>query len=978
MYRKCVCVAALCLAMAMAGSAGAQNVLFEYWFGGSINDNLNNLRADPNFPDNPKQEELRESLDRPDWADMDYWGGRGRAYLTPAETGDYTFWIASDDSSELWLSTDADAANAVKICNVAGWTGYQDWTGSVGSTGGHQQSAAIPLVAGEKYYVEMLFTDGTGGGHACVAWAGPGIGETPTVIAGSFLTPFVRYAARFPAPADGAIDVTSPILSWIAGDTFAACNVYVGTTPDLTEADIQYPGYTMNMAYYAGVMEPGVTYYWRVDGIDVDGAIITGPVWSFTVMPMTAHSPNPHDGAMWRRLDLTASWTAGQTAVSHVVYAGTDEALVAAGDAGTKLAEIAETSFDATGLLVANTTYYWRIDEVDSAGTVYPGEVWSFSTIDPVGAIQAEYWDNMTLSGDPKVVTTVPEVNFNWGETSSPDPNIPIDGFSCRWTAQLNVPVTGTYKLYDSSDDGGRLFLNGVQIAGNWVDRGNVEDASADLELVAGERYVVVMEMYENGGGAEAYLRWSGPGFAKEIIPQGALTPVKPLVIWVSFHGADDTPSSNAAGAGFTEAVDKPYTDLLKANGYDVQRYIQTGTPDVNVVNAADLVVASRSLARGSVQNDAATRWNTTITAPMIITNGYILRSSRLGFTTGTDMPDITGDISLTVSDPTHPIFEGIALTDGTMDNPFAGVAYYPDGTTLARGLSVNNNAANAEGTVLATVSAASSATGPAGGMIIAEWPAGATLTHSGGAGTDVLAGPRLVFLTGGREADGINSETAGLYDLYDDGATMFLNAVEYMITLPEEEEEPETVVFFEDFESYVAGSDLHGQGGWKGWLNDPNAGAPASGTHAFAGANSVEIIGSADLVHEFTLNGGVVALSAMQYIASESTGESYFILLNQYNDAGVECDWSVQTVFNLGTGVVTFDGGTTAAIVYDQWVEVKVVIDLDNNAVEHYYNGVLCVTNQWDDTGHTTLQAIDLYGNNASSVWYDDLKIMQ
>jgi hypothetical protein len=65
--------------------------------------------------------------------------------------------------------------------------------------------------------------------------------------------------------------------------------------------------------------------------------------------------------------------------------------------------------------------------------------------------------------------------------------------------------------------------------------------------------------------------------------------------------------------------------------------------------------------------------------------------------------------------------------------------------------------------------------------MMIGEWQAGATLTHSGGAGTNILGGHRLVFLTGSRE-NGKDAQTAGLYDLYEDGTTMFLNAVEYML----------------------------------------------------------------------------------------------------------------------------------------------------------------------------------------------------
>ncbi len=257
--------------------------------------------------------------------------------------------------------------------------------------------------------------------------------------------------------------------------------------------------------------------------------------------------------------------------------------------------------------------------------------------------------------------------------------------------------------------------------------------------------------------------------------------PAGPKIIWVSYHGADDAPSAGAAGQGFTEAPDKGYTDLLKANGYNVTRYLQTGTPDVNVLNAADLVIVSRSVGNSRFQNAAATAWNG-ISAPMIIVSD-IIRAGLLGFTTGNTYAyaHIKGDITLTVNDPTHPIFTGISLTNGTMTNPYAGVVMYPTDGTKAHGMMIVTDAPNANGTVLATVSAAGN--GPAGVMIIGEWPAGATLTHDGGApATDVLAGHRLVFQTSSCAPSGKNWETAGMYDLYPDGAQMFLNAVKYMI----------------------------------------------------------------------------------------------------------------------------------------------------------------------------------------------------
>jgi len=183
--------------------------------------------------------------------------------------------------------------------------------------------------------------------------------------------------------------------------------------------------------------------------------------------------------------------------------------------------------------------------------------------------------------------------------------------------------------------------------------------------------------------------------------------------------------------------------------------------------------------------------------------------------------------------------------------------------------------------------------------------------------------------------------------------------------------------VFSEDFESYAAGSALHGQGGWKGWDNTASAGAPTSGSYAVSGSNSVEIVSAADLVHEFDITGGRWEFSIMQYIPSGTTGTSWFILLNTYSDGGSN-DWSVQTQFNLGNGAITtqYDGSAAADIVYDQWVEIKCVIDLDDNTVDEYYNGVFFSTHQWDGDLHNTLQAIDLFGNSASSIYYDDIVI--
>jgi len=182
---------------------------------------------------------------------------------------------------------------------------------------------------------------------------------------------------------------------------------------------------------------------------------------------------------------------------------------------------------------------------------------------------------------------------------------------------------------------------------------------------------------------------------------------------------------------------------------------------------------------------------------------------------------------------------------------------------------------------------------------------------------------------------------------------------------------------FSENFDSYTAGAALHGVGGWKGWDDAAGAGATASSKYAFNGKNSVEIGPASDFVHEFTPKGGIWEFTAMQYIPSGLTGIQYFIMLNWYSSGR---DWSVQVQFNLADGTITSDQPATTnsgkKVVFDKWVKIRLIIDLNTNYVDMYYDGVKTGSGVWDDNVHGTLEAIDLYGNNASPIYYDDLQL--
>jgi len=192
------------------------------------------------------------------------------------------------------------------------------------------------------------------------------------------IPPLVK--ARDPSPPNGAKTVVAPLLQWTAGDTAKYHDVYFGTNP--TPGPAEFRGrLPFNMYWHTPGLVPGTTYYWRVDEVEADGVTIyTGDVWSFTAAPLAAYNPNPPDGAEYVSTDADLSWTAGTTADSHDVYFGTVEVDVASGTGGTFKGNQKTTTFE-PGLLQSGTTYYWRVDEVEQAGTKRTGNVWRFSTM---------------------------------------------------------------------------------------------------------------------------------------------------------------------------------------------------------------------------------------------------------------------------------------------------------------------------------------------------------------------------------------------------------------------------------------------------------------------------------------------------------------------------------------------------------------------------------------------------------------------
>ena len=411
---------------------------------------------------------------------------------------------------------------------------------------------------------------------------------------------FFIYNAYEPDPPDGATGVMSPLLKWQLGDTAKFHDVYLGTdetaVTNATSSDPMGPAevykarqaQALNMWYEIGGWIPGTTYYWRIDEVETDGTTIhTGDVWSFTAPPFEAFNPDPRDGAKWVSLDSTLTWSPGWTAVTHDVYFGTDETEVTNGTGGTFKGNQPGTTYN-PGPLAADTTYYWRIDERN--GTLYEGDVWSFTTVGPYAGAQGFYYEWTSATVPPPrsaafanlVMTRIdPQINFSWS-TGSP-PGIRADQFAARWIADLEAPTSERYTLWTYTDDGIRVWLDGVLIIDHWVEQGATWWNSAPINLIAGQTYSLEMEYYENGGDARAELHWSSPSTPRQFIPVGPLQ--QPL------KASSPSPANGATGA-----TDTP-TLRWKAGQKAVQHQVFFGA-DRDAVADADTTAAG--IYRGS------------------------------------------------------------------------------------------------------------------------------------------------------------------------------------------------------------------------------------------------------------------------------------------------------------------------------------------------------------------------------------------
>lgn len=203
-----------------------------------------------------------------------------------------------------------------------------------------------------------------------------------------------------------------------------------------------------------------------------------------------------------------------------------------------------------------------------------------------------------------------------------------------------------------------------------------------------------------------------------------------------------------------------------------------------------------------------------------------------------------------------------------------------------------------------------------------------------------------------------------------------------------------------EDFDAYTAGLPLIPQQAcypdcppgfsWQPWENLPAGGeAEVSDRFARSAPNALRIVGgdtetANDMVHTYHDAGitfpGDYQYQVDVYVPGDLVGDSYFILLNQYVSGGGH-NWSTQVHWSdTGQVISDFDDGVQheVPLIRDEWVTLRVVMELNRNTQHIIYGDALVITKEWCRSckGTLALEALDLYGYDASPVYYDNIRL--
>jgi regulation of enolase protein 1 (concanavalin A-like superfamily) len=591
------------------------------------------------------------------------YGSMFQGFLEIPQTGAYTFYISSADSSELWLSTDVNPANKQKIASVSGAVAYHSYTAQSSQT-----SATMNMVRGQKYYFQAIHKAGTGNDFVTVAWLKPG-DTAPTPIP-------LQYVQGYPNSfwADPSI-VTQPLDMTVAENSTVTFSADVNASEPVSyqwyRGTQQKPNPTVaitdeilsSLSFTVKPSDNGTTYRLLVGA--KSGVVMTR-VAKLTVIPDTVKPVvSSIASSMFDPTKITVTFSKvvqASTLTDLANYSIDNGVMIYGATAGT-----AANSVDLyVSELSINTSYVLTVngikDIATTPNTIVANTQVAFTlpvvVLDKVYANVSGGGTNDFLNNAAFQAGDYTTLYYRTGGLEGINSGSGWDNTIQQMQAYLVAPATGDYKFSVAADDGVLLYLstdenpaNKVAIAGHnsWTADYDYtklpEQMSKTITLVAGNRYYVELVEKNGGGGFGMSATWQKPG-EPAITNTNRPIPASALEYFGQTGPMSLTkgPSSQTVGELNSVTFTVPTSGLQGLPPYTYQWY-RNGMPIAGATSISYSVPAATMADNGAVFT-------------MIVNNNFSMAAST--------------NATLTVTpDTTLPTVQGLAFYNNTITLTF-------------------------------------------------------------------------------------------------------------------------------------------------------------------------------------------------------------------------------------------------------------------------------------------------------------------
>lgn len=510
----------------------AQGVVTRKVFTGIGGNWLDSLTNNAKFPDAPDAVGWLGSGEAP--ANQgDYYGNQLAGWVCPPVTGDYQFYIASDNQGVLYLGTNSTPAGKVVLATVPDATGSRQW-----NLYASQRSGYVYLEAGRRYYFESLMAESTGNDCLALAWRMRGM----------------------PAPADGDAPIPGAFLSSMTPSAPTGLSVQ---PQDASVGEGQPAGFS---AAPAGT--PPYTYQWLRNGLVIPGAtnssytlgaasaadqgagfsVVVGNAFSSATSRVATLTVQPDKTPpVLLGVSGTASMDEVRLAFSERLDRGSAETAANYRPGGGLVVLSSVLLADGTNVVLTTArqssgqSYSLAVSGVGDASAAHNTlttnaqfTAWVYCR----GFVHADVYSGI---GGAALSDLTNNAAFPHGYSSSTDLGAFergdfADNYGQRLRAWLLPPTTGYYTFYVASDDQGALALSSdeasvnaapiafVPGASGWRNyTANASQRSAAVWLVAGRSYYIEALQKEGGGGDYVNVAWQRPG---ESAPAAGAPPI--------------------------------------------------------------------------------------------------------------------------------------------------------------------------------------------------------------------------------------------------------------------------------------------------------------------------------------------------------------------------------------------------------------------------------------------------------------------